>query len=312
MAQKGITVTNFIDDFIGCDTKSHVDTAFDTLHSLLVELGFTLSKKKLVPPTTKCICLGVEIDTENFTISILEEKLKGTNLLCQKWHHMTTCTKRELQSVLGSLLHVSKCVPNSRFFINRMLETLRRSDKQAKITLDQGFHRDLNWFCTFLPHFNGTASFNHFPIQGEIHLDASLQGLGACFHSEVYPVPIPRGYLQMDIVHLEMLNILVAVRVWGATWSGKTIRLHCDNQAVVCVINSGKTEDVILAALGRNTCMELAKHDVRLKTVHIAGKTDHIADALSRLSISPSYISVINDHCWLTPTLSSLNINWNI
>ena len=115
MAQKGITVTNFIDDFIGCDTKSHADTAFDTLHSLLVELGFTLSKKKLVPPTTKCICLGVEIDTENFTISIPEEKLKGTNLLCQKWRHMTTCTKRELQSVLGSLLHVSKCVPNSRF-----------------------------------------------------------------------------------------------------------------------------------------------------------------------------------------------------
>ena len=32
----------------------------------------------------------------------------------------------------------------------------------------------------------------------------------------------------------------------------KTIRLHCDNQAVVSVINSGKTKDAILAGLGRN------------------------------------------------------------
>ena len=108
--------TNFIDDFIGSATKSQADTAFDALYSLLVDLGFTLSKKKLVPPTTKYICLGVEIDTENFTLSIPEEKLKGTTELYQKWRHMVTCTMRELRSVLGSLLYVSKCVPNSSFF----------------------------------------------------------------------------------------------------------------------------------------------------------------------------------------------------
>ena len=73
----------------------------------------------------------------------------------------------------------------------------------------------------FFPNFNGTISFNHFPIQGEIHLDASLQGLGAYFCNEVYAVSVPKGNLQMDIIQLEILNILLVIRVWGAKWSGK-------------------------------------------------------------------------------------------
>ena len=73
----------------------------------------------------------------------------------------------------------------------------------------------------------------------------------------------------MSIVHLEMLNILVAIRVWGVQWSARNIRIHCDNQAVVCVLTTGKTRDLTLAAIAWNIFMETARLEMSLRTVHI-------------------------------------------
>ena len=44
--------------------------SYDCLHKILQNLGLTISKKKLVPPSTKANCLGALIDTEQSTISI--------------------------------------------------------------------------------------------------------------------------------------------------------------------------------------------------------------------------------------------------
>ena len=69
-----------------------------------------------------------------------------------------------------------------------MLDLLRASDKQHKITLTHSFVKDLHWFQTFLPQFNGTAFFDHPKVQGEIALDASLVGVGAHFENAVYAI----------------------------------------------------------------------------------------------------------------------------
>ena len=86
------------------------------------------------------------------------------------------------------------------------------------------------------------------------------------------PLPLVRGYNHFHIVQLEMLNVLVVVRVWANQWKGKTIVIACDNQAVVSVINTGKTKDVVLAAIARNIAMEVALSDINLRLIHILGK----------------------------------------
>ena len=115
------------------------------------------------------------------------------------------------------------------------------ANRAERVNLEQNFHRDLNWFRKFLPQFNGTAFFNNSPVQMTIELDACLVGLGAICINQVYAIKIPKNYENYSIVHLEMLNILVALRVWAKQWASKKILLKCDNQAVVLVLNSGKT-----------------------------------------------------------------------
>ena len=316
MSTKGYKVTNYIDDIIGYAVKSQAEDSFHTLYNLLQELGFKISKNKLVTPTTKATCLGVELDTEKLTIAVPEEKLHEIRQECQEWLSKKTCNRRQLQSLLGKLLYVTKCVRASRPFLNRMLDTLRAAHKQEIIAINCEFKRDINWFNTFLPRFNGVAFFSHKPIHTHVELDASLQGLGAMCGRQIYAIALPKGYQNYNIVHLEMVNILVAVRTWAHQWQGRKVVIHCDNQAVVAVLGSGHTRDMTLAAIARNINMITAFRDIELITVHIEGKLNVVADTLSRLSINPVLIGKIPDlvpgHIWVNPGANALTLDWSI
>ena len=316
MRTKGHTVTNYIDDVIGYGLNSTVDHSFQELYSLLQDLGLNISEHKLVYPTTKVICLGVEIDTEKFIISVPPQKLEEIRVACQDWLTKTYCSKRELQSLLGRLLYITKCVRASRFFLNRMFTTLRSAHKLETIHLDTEFHRDVKWFAKLAHTFNGTAFFKHEKIQGDIELDASLQGLGAKCGKFVYAISIPRGYENYNIVHLEMLNILVALRTWGLQWKGKALTIHCDNQAVVSILNTGYTRDLTLAAIARNIFMLTAQLNLDIVTLHILGKRNIVADILSRLQEGPHQLQklaqVMPEHIWVRPPNTVLIVDWSI
>ena len=113
---------NYVDDLIYCGIPSTIFQAYEILSSLLVQLGPQISAKKLVPPSTAVTCLGILIDTETRTMSVPPEKLHNVLELCHQWQNKTTCTKQQLQSLLGSLLYISKCVKPARAFLNRMLQ----------------------------------------------------------------------------------------------------------------------------------------------------------------------------------------------
>ena len=142
-----------------------------------------------------------------------------------------------------------------------------------------------------------------------------MEGSGARWGSKVYNMQVPLGYENMYIAHLEMLNILVAMHVQGPQWYSKAIQIACDNQAVVMVLNSGKTCDLTLAAIAQNIVMEAAQFDIFLKTVHIMGVVNEIADSQSRWAIPDlfrrKFSRLLPKHMWLLP-LDVLNINWCI
>ena len=316
MHRQDYDVINYIDDILGIDLPSRIDTSFDALRSLLSKLGFKISKKKLVAPTTCMNCLGILINTKDFTLAVPSEKLQEIMNMCKSWTHKNSCTKRQLQSLLGSLLYVSKCVRSSRFFLNRLLELLRSMEDKGQKKLTVEARRDINWFLKFLPTFNGVTLFDQRPVDGAIQLDASLQGLGAVWGSQIYALDVPRGYLSFQIVHLEMLNILVALRAWGSHWLHKRISIACDNEAVVYVLNSGKTKDLTLAAIARNIQLLLATYNIEIIVRHIPRKNNVVADLLSRwATISQPMVrlsQLILHHVWVTLLPNVLEIDWSI
>ena len=273
---------NYIDDLIYIGLPHEIHQSFQFLQDLLKDLGLTISQDKLVPPSTSVVCLGIMVNTIEKTISIPEPKLQEIKQLCIEWTTKTYCSKRDLQSLLGSLLYITKCVRSSRFFLNHMLQLLRDNTTAKKILLTQTFFQDLNWFNTFLCQFNGITYYYHNKSDIQVHLDASLTALGGTYNSMVYSLPIPKNYKNYSIVHLEALNIVVAAKIWAETWANKQIHVFCDNMAVVEVLNTGKARDSILATCARNIWLISAMFNVQFQFTHISGKQNSLADLLSR------------------------------
>ena len=82
MKQEGHQIWNYIDDFLCVALPSKIQHSYVRLQSLLNELGLTVREKKLVPPNTKVVCLGILVNTEDCSISIPQEKLAVIKQLC--------------------------------------------------------------------------------------------------------------------------------------------------------------------------------------------------------------------------------------
>ena len=306
-------IINYIDDFLGFGTPTVAKRSFDALYDAMQKLGLCISNKKLIHPGTQAVCLGVLVDTVTGTVSIPPEKLGQVKDMVSTWSTKKYCTKRQLQSLLGLLLYIHKCVKPARYFVNRMLEVLRNAQNPSKICLTDDFWRDLNWFQKFLDQYNGTSLFDHRPIDCVFELDACLTGLGGCWKNFVYHLPIPLGYKEMGIVHLEMINVLVALKLFKSMWSGKKVLIKCDNQAVVTVLTSGRTKDPFLGACARNVWFTAALADVELQYTHVLGKYNRTADLLSRWQNSASNVlelsSLVQDPVWLNVKMQDLEID---
>ena len=119
-------VINYCDDFLLINNLAKCQESFTILKKLLRDLGFTLAEKKLISPTKTTTCLGIEVDTEKFQLRIPSEKFEQIKNMCLSWVTVRTCTKRQLQSLLGSLLCITKCVRYSRFFSKQNAESTER------------------------------------------------------------------------------------------------------------------------------------------------------------------------------------------
>ena len=103
-----------------------------------------------------------------------------------------------------------------------MLQLLRDKHEVKKILLSKEFFLDLGWFDAFLSQYYGVTYYYQSQCHSQMHLDASFTGLGAVFQNMVYSVPLPRGYMGYNIVQLEILNIVVACKVWANYWANKS------------------------------------------------------------------------------------------
>ena len=131
---------NYINNLIYPALPHEINKAYTSLLSLLRDLGLEVSEKKLVPPTSKAICLGIEIDALNKTLSIPLDKLEEIKNMCNTWATKNRATKTQLQSLLGSLLYITKCVKLALYFLHRMLY-LSRINHDSRVNLNMIFSR---------------------------------------------------------------------------------------------------------------------------------------------------------------------------
>ena len=115
---------SYTDDLLGAENGSKAQESFGTMCKLLKDLNIPISEAKLTPPTTRIVCLGIEIDSVKACMSIPPGKLEEILQTCQSFSKLSHFSKCQLQSVIGSLMFIHTVVKPARYFINRLLDTL--------------------------------------------------------------------------------------------------------------------------------------------------------------------------------------------
>ena len=158
-------------------------------------------------------------------------------------------TKSELQSLVGKLSFVSKCVRQSRLFLSRILALLRTVKcNHHHVKLSREFYRDICWWLRFICVYNGisiipTSAWSS--PDAIFATDACLSGCSGLTRQNFFHTEFPHKVRDKfsSIHHLEVLAILVAAHLWRRLWRNLRILVRCDNTAVVSLLNSGRVQD---------------------------------------------------------------------
>ena len=118
-SKNGYYLMSYVDDLLGAEIPSKAHASYESLYKLLQDLRIPVSKSKLCPPSTKITCLGIEINSVQATLSVPDHKLREILQNCKDFIKNKTFTKKQLQSLIGSLMFIHKVVKSARFFVNR-------------------------------------------------------------------------------------------------------------------------------------------------------------------------------------------------
>ena len=80
----------------------------------------------------------------------------------------------------------------------------------------------------------------------------------------------------------ELFAIVAAALTWGHRWQGKRVKFMCDNQAIVLAWQGQRSRDSHVMNLMCTLFMFAAQHHFTITMQHLPGKTNSLADAISR------------------------------
>jgi hypothetical protein len=284
---------HYLDDFLtmGPANSPKCQSLMETAFRVFDRLGLPLHLQKCEGPSSVLVFLGIELDSVQQFARLPREKVDRILRLLQSWSRKKTCSRRDLESLIGSLHHACRVVIPGRTFLRRMIDLLccfRHRDHPIRLNAE--FRRDLHWWLSFFQEWNGMSFFLSPSVTPLPDLVVSSDASGSCgfgafwrthwFCSSWFFLPT-----QMSIAFLELVPIVVAAHLWGPAWSRLRVQFFCDNMAVVSVLNSGTSRSPDVMHLLRLLTLQACRHNFVFSAAHTPGRKNSAADALSRLRL---------------------------
>ena len=278
----------YIDDFGGAESQlCEADKAYESLQSVLRTVGLQVAPHKNCPPSQVMIWLGILVNSVDMTLSIPTEKLGEIQETVKIWDNRHLANRKQVQSILGVLNFVGSVAPPVRIYTNRILNFLRSMPMEGAVVIPFEVREDLHFFHQLMPHYNGVTLLDKSLVPPDEHLevDACLTGCGGLCSNEFYSMEFPEFVKKAEhpIAHLEMLNVLVALRLWAPVWQGRKLQIFCDNSNTCLGLQNGRSHDVFMQGCIRTIFLVTVAHDIELLVCHAPGTSLVAADALSRV-----------------------------
>ena len=307
---------HYIDDFIGgAQTEEMAWKQFNAVRAWWKRLNIPTQDKKCAPPAPAVRYLGFILNAALRTVAVPKDKLKKYTKGLRELKNIyevshqrngkkrklnLKATVRTLQRFTGQIRSIQIVYPYVVPYLRdmegatankapghhiRITDRMMKGLKVIEAALDDLKQEALPMAWIVHPRDYGDI---------EVYTDASTTiGVGGFINTENgknYGMKwdeIPGWNLwryKPDITYLELLGVVLAAKIWGRQWRGKSIKFWCDNYgACSIVMRKGacfRRRDLndLMAAL----CEQATKMRFYFWIEHIEGKRNIIADALSR------------------------------
>ena len=196
-------------------------------------------------PSTQLTVLGIELDSLTLQVRLPHDKFERIFALLEFWSVKRHCSK-ELESLIGTLHHACKVIPQGQTFIRRILSAFLRDDHP--IRLNREFHLDLSWWREFFVSWD-ELSFLLFPTWASLpDFSVSSDAAGALGYGTIsghdwFVGNWSTAQQPLSISYKELFPVVVATSLWGHRWATKRVEYCSDNMAVVSVLGLGTSKD---------------------------------------------------------------------
>ena len=292
-------VCHILDDFLLIEpptnftpSDSACQQSLNSMLSIFESIRIPVAPGKTQGPSQILEFMGILLDTVKMQASLPPEKVEKLRLIFENFQQKRSCTLKQLQSLIGTLNFACKVVPPGRPFLQRMIALTRNVKKQHHHSrLNSGFFSDLAMWKTFIDNWNGANFFLSSSWEDsntlDLHTDASgALGFGGVFGKKWFQGAWAKhqklDHPGISTAWQELFAIVAACQIWGKLLSNHRIKFHCDNEAVVKIINTKRSHASRTMDLLRHLTLLTMQFNIYLHAVHIPGKQNDIADAISR------------------------------
>lgn len=296
-------VIHYLDDFllVGAPASDECGQHLIQLSHIFEQLGILIAPEKTEGPVTCLSFLGLELDSLAMEIRLPPSKLRALQALITQWIDKQSCSRRHLESLIGSLHHACCVVRPGKTFLRRMFELLSVATRQNHhIRLSRTFKADLHWWDNFLALYNSRPLARELaPSPGAVWFSSDASGRigvwGSWWIQEKWSITTPSQMQQLQadsITCKELLPIVLACAVWGAHWANREVCVQCDNQGAVACVNSGYSKVPRIMHLLRCLFFIRARFNIALSASYLPGVYNSLADAVSRDALHSFFMQV--------------------
>lgn len=290
---------HYLDDFLGGDrTFTLCQKIMHIFKTFSAELHLPLADEKTEGPAEVICFLGLELDSANMVVRIPADKIVELVEKIECVLSKDKVTLLTMQSLIGSLNFCCRAIVPGRPFCRRLINSICGLTKHYHhLRVNKGIKLDLQMWLNFFRSHNGVSVFHdRFWVSNadvQLFTDSAGgpdMGFGIYFQTKWTFAPWPASWrtrgITQDITVLELFPIFVALQIWGENLRNKKIRFHCDNMAVVHIINSMTSKSEQVMCLVRLLTVRCLETNTIIKASHVPGFKNKICDALSRLQLS--------------------------
>lgn len=285
-----IHVFMYLDDWmLKNQNKVLLTNQLGYVQNLLKNLGLIINlEKSCMIPTQTLNYLGAVIHLKEGLVFPSEERFQN---ICQMIHMMLNLDSVEALAMLRLLGLMASCidlVPWARLHMRPIQLYLlvwwkpSQQELNYKIPLYNPIKQHLVWWLNRTNFFRGVR-LEQGSAQVILITDASQLGWGAHLNTCHTAGHWPDHYSTKHINWLELKAVQLALQTFVKFVKDKIVLIRTDNSTVVSYINKqGGTRSPDLCYLTWELMKWCISHNIEIQAVHIPGKKNILADALSR------------------------------